>query len=300
MDSSVITSTSLKGVSMVKQGKVRDIYELDGKLLIVATDRISAFDVILPNGIPYKGIILTQLSKFWFHKFKNIVKNHLISTDISSLPVELQKQKEQLKGRFMLVEKAEPLPVECVVRGYLSGSAWEEYRTGGVVCGIKLPAGLKESDRLPQPVFTPATKAEMGAHDINITYSEVEKLVGKKLAQKLRDLSIRIYTEAQKYAENRGIIISDTKFEFGLKDGKIMLIDEVLTPDSSRFWPMDEYKPGGPQKSFDKQFVRDYLISINFNKKPPAPELPEDIVRKTSEKYLEAYRRLTGRELTID
>ncbi len=300
MLSKVILNSNLKGVKLIKQGKVRDIYKLDDKLLIVATDRISAFDVILPNGIPYKGIILTQLSKFWFDKFKDIVENHLISTELSHLPLVLRRQKSKLSGRFMLVKKAEPLPVECVVRGYISGSAWAEYLEKGSISGIELPPGLKESDKLPEPIFTPATKAEVGQHDMNITFQEVEGLVGKEIARKVRDLSIKIYTEAQKYAEERGIIISDTKFEFGISDGKLILIDEILTPDSSRFWPMDEYKPGGPQKSFDKQFVRDYLISINFNRKPPAPELPEDIVQKTSEKYLEAYRRLTGKELRLN
>jgi phosphoribosylaminoimidazole-succinocarboxamide synthase len=296
----VVINSNLKGLKMIKQGKVRDIYQVDDKLLIVATDRISAFDVVLPNGIPYKGIILTQLSKFWFGKFKEIIENHLISTELSDLPPVFKSQKNKLAGRFMLCRTAEPLPVECVVRGYISGSAWAEYLQNGSICGIKLPPGLKESDKLPEPIFTPATKAEKGEHDINITFNEVKKIIGEELAKKVYEVSLKIYTEAQKYAESRGIIISDTKFEFGLKDGKLMLIDEVLTPDSSRFWPVDEYKPGGPQKSFDKQFVRDYLISINFNRKPPAPELPEDIVQKTSEKYLEAYRRLTGKELKLN
>lgn len=296
----VLINSNLKGVTMIKQGKVRDIYKLDDKLLIVATDRISAFDVILPNGIPYKGIILTQLSKFWFDKFKDIVENHLISTELSDLPSVLRRQKSKLQGRFMLVKNTTPLPVECVVRGYISGSAWAEYLQNGSISGIKLPPGLKESEKLPEPIFTPATKAEKGEHDINITFDEVKNMIGTELAEKVREVSLKIYTEAQRYAEGKGIIISDTKFEFGIKDGKLILIDEVLTPDSSRFWPMDEYKPGSPQKSFDKQFVRDYLISINFNRKPPAPELPEDIVKKTSEKYLEAYRRLTGKELELN
>lgn len=296
----VVINSKLKGIKMIKQGKVRDIYKLDDKLLIVATDRISAFDVVLPNGIPYKGIILTQLSIFWFNKFANMVENHLISTEISDLPDNLRRQKKSLENRFMLVKIAEPLPVECVVRGYISGSGWAEYLKSGSICGIKLPPGLKESEKLPEPIFTPATKAERGEHDINISFEEVKNMIGKELASQIRDLSIKIYSEARKYAEERGIIIADTKFEFGISDGKLLLIDELLTPDSSRFWPMDEYKPGGPQKSFDKQFVRDYLISINFNRKPPAPELPEEIVRKTSEKYLEAYRRLTGQELTLN
>jgi len=297
MKNEVLLQSNLRGIKMPKHGKVRDIYELEDKLLIIATDRISAFDVILPNGIPQKGRVLTQLSKFWFDKFKNIVRNHLISTDISDLPDRLKKEGEKMAGRFMLVRKAEPLPVECVVRGYLSGSGWSDYKETGTVCGIKLPPGLKESDRLKEPIFTPATKADLGAHDENIGFNSVKKNVGEKTAEKIKELSMKIYSEAREYAENRGIIIADTKFEFGIVDGEIILIDEALTPDSSRFWPMDEYKPGGAQKSFDKQFVRDYLISINFNRKPPAPELPPDIVQKTMEKYLEAYRRLTGSNL---
>ncbi|HEY4717142.1 MAG TPA: phosphoribosylaminoimidazolesuccinocarboxamide synthase [bacterium] len=297
MKNEVLLQSNLRGIKMPKHGKVRDIYELEDKLLIIATDRISAFDVILPNGIPQKGSVLTQLSKFWFDKFKNIVRNHLISTDISDLPDRLKKEGEKMAGRFMLVRKAEPLPVECVVRGYLSGSGWSDYKETGTVCGIKLPPGLKESDRLKEPIFTPATKADLGAHDENIGFNSVKKNVGEKTAEKIKELSMKIYSEAREYAENRGIIIADTKFEFGIVDGEIILIDEALTPDSSRFWPMDEYKPGGAQKSFDKQFVRDYLISINFNRKPPAPELPPDIVQKTMEKYLEAYRRLTGSNL---
>lgn len=300
MQKKVLISSNLKGVTLIKQGKVRDIYKLDDRLLVVATDRISAFDVVIPNGIPYKGIILTQLSKFWFDKFKDIVESHLISTELSDLPSMLRRQKSKVQGRFMLVKNAEPLPVECVVRGYISGSAWAEYLQNGSISGIQLPHGLKESEKLPEPIFTPATKAEKGEHDININFSQVETILGKEMATKVRTLSIKIYTEAQKYAEERGIIISDTKFEFGITNGKLILIDEVLTPDSSRFWPMDEYKPGCPQKSFDKQFVRDYLISINFNRKPPAPELPDEIVKRTGEKYLEAYRRLTGRELALN
>ena len=289
--------TAFKSLTLKGRGKVRDIYGFGDRLLIVATDRISAFDVVMPNPIPDKGKILTQLSKFWFDHTREIIPNHIVSTRLKDFPLECQPYEEMLRGRSMLVVKTEVLPIECVVRGYLSGSAWEEYKTTGEVCGIPLPKGLLESSKLEEPIFTPATKAEIGQHDENITFEEVEKIVGKSLAQKLKTLSIAIYKKARDYAERRGILIADTKMEFGMKDGELMLIDELLTPDSSRFWPKDEYRPGGPQKSFDKQFLRDYLLSIHWNKTPPAPELPEEVIQKTRQKYLEAYVRLVGKSL---
>jgi phosphoribosylaminoimidazole-succinocarboxamide synthase len=297
MSSDVISTTEFKSLTLKGRGKVRDIYDLGHHLLIVATDRISAFDVIMPNPIPDKGKILTQLSKFWFELTQGIVPNHLISTEVNDFPKECQPYREILKGRSMLVTKADPLPVECVVRGYLSGSGWEEYRKGGEVCGIRLPKGLVESSRLDNPIFTPATKAELGLHDENITFEKVEKVVGKDLAQRLRAVSLAIYKKAREFAETKGILIADTKMEFGMKNGDLILIDELLTPDSSRFWPKDEYRAGGPQKSFDKQFLRDYLLSIKWNKTPPAPELPEEVILKTRQKYREAYEKLVGRSL---
>jgi phosphoribosylaminoimidazole-succinocarboxamide synthase len=293
----VISSTEFKTLKLKGRGKVRDIYDLGDKLLIVATDRISAFDVVMPNPIPDKGKVLTQLSRFWFDLTKDIVPNHVLSTDVRDFPSECRPYLEMLKERSMLVIKTDPLPVECVVRGYLSGSGWEEYKKTGAVCGIKLPEGHLESSILDEPIFTPATKAEMGLHDENISFEKVEKIVGKELAQKLRFLSISIYEKVREFAEQRGILIADTKMEFGTKDGKLLLIDELLTPDSSRFWPKNGYRPGASQKSFDKQFLRDYLLSIKWNKTPPAPELPEEIVQKTREKYLEAYERLVGKPL---
>ena len=297
MKSNVVSMTDFKSLTLKGRGKVRDIYGFGDRLLIVATDRISAFDVVMPNPIPDKGKILTQLSKFWFDHTREIIPNHIVSTRLKDFPLECQPYEEMLRGRSMLVVKTEVLPIECVVRGYLSGSAWEEYKTTGEVCGIPLPKGLLESSKLEEPIFTPATKAEIGQHDENITFEEVEKIVGKSLAQKLKTLSIAIYKKARDYAERRGILIADTKMEFGMKDGELMLIDELLTPDSSRFWPKDEYRPGGPQKSFDKQFLRDYLLSIHWNKTPPAPELPEEVIQKTRQKYLEAYVRLVGKSL---
>ncbi len=292
-----ISQTNIPGAKLLKRGKVRDIYEVDGKLLIVATDRISAFDVVLPNPIPYKGYVLNQISIFWFNFLKNIVKSHFITSDIEHFPDVFRENFEQVIYRSMLVRKTKPLPVECIVRGYISGSAWKEYKRDGSVCGIKLPTGLRESDKLDEPIFTPSTKAETG-HDENISFEKVVSLVGKEIAEKIRDLSLKIYIEAEKYARERGIIIADTKFEFGIDEsGEIILIDEVLTPDSSRFWPLSEYAPGKAQPSFDKQYVRDYLESLNWDKQPPAPELPEEVVLKTSEKYLEAYRLLTGEDL---
>jgi phosphoribosylaminoimidazole-succinocarboxamide synthase len=297
MPSHVISTTEFKTLKLRGRGKVRDIYDLGDRLLIVATDRISAFDVVMPNPIPDKGRILTQLSKFWFDLTKQIVPNHVISAKVEDYPKDCQPYQEILRDRSMLVTKTEVLPVECVVRGYLSGSGWEEYRKTGEVCGIRFPKSLVESSKLEEPIFTPATKAEMGLHDENITFEKVEKVVGRELAQRLKTLSIAIYSKARDVAEKKGIIIADTKMEFGIKDGKLILIDELLTPDSSRFWPKDEYQPGGPQKSFDKQFLRDYLLSIRWDKSPPAPQLPDEIVRKTREKYLEAYERLVGKPL---
>lgn len=297
MASDVVSMTEFKTLKLKGRGKVRDIYDLGDRLLIVATDRISAFDVVMPNPIPDKGRVLTQLSKFWFDLTKEIVPNHVISTEVSDFPEECRPYQEILRDRSMLVVKTQPLPIECVVRGYLSGSGWEEYRNIGEVCGIQLPKGLVESSRLEEPIFTPATKEEIGLHDENITFERVEIIVGKELAQRLKILSLAIYKKARDFAEGKGILISDTKMEFGIKDGRLLLIDELLTPDSSRFWPKDDYLPGGSQKSFDKQFLRDYLLSIRWDKNPPAPHLPEEIVQKTREKYLEAYERLVEKSL---
>ena len=284
-----------------RHGKVRDIYEFDDRLLIIATDRISAFDYVLGSGIPDKGKVLTQTSVFWFGRTTSIIANHLISTDPADFPGEAHGQ-ALLAGRSMLVTKTEPLSIECVARGYLSGSGWKDYQATGEVCGIPLPKGLRESDRLPQPIFTPATKESSG-HDINISEDRAAEMVGRPLLDRVKDLTLRLYAEGCAHAESRGIIIADTKFEFGLLPGsgtpeeRVILIDEALTPDSSRFWPADTYKPGGAQPSFDKQFVRDYLERIHWNKQPPVPSLPADVVEKTREKYIEAYRRLTGKEL---
>jgi phosphoribosylaminoimidazole-succinocarboxamide synthase len=299
MTTPVVSMTEFKSLTLKGRGKVRDIYDLGDRLLIVATDRISAFDVVMPNPIPDKGRILTQLSHFWFDLTKDIVANHVLSTEAEDYPKECQSYRETLKGRSMLVVKTEVLPVECVVRGYLSGSGWEEYQKTGEVCGIKLPKGLRESSKLEEPIFTPATKAELGLHDENITFEKVERIVGKVRAEKLRSLSLAVYKKARDFAEGRGIIIADTKMEFGLKNKDLLLIDELLTPDSSRFWPKDGYQPGGSQKSFDKQFLRDYLLSLKWDKNPPAPQLPEEIVERTREKYLEAYERLVGKPLIV-
>ncbi len=291
----VLLSTDFKDFKLYKRGKVRDVYDLGDKLLIISTDRISCFDVVLPCGIPYKGQVLNSLSCFWFDFIKDTIPNHIITADIDKYPVELKKYKEQLLRRSMLVLKSKPLPIECVVRGYLSGSGWKEYKEKQSVCGINLPFGLRESDKLPEVLFTPFTKADTG-HDINIDQKYIDGLVGKDIADKLKNLSIAIYQKASEYALAQGILIADTKFEFGFYNNGLILIDEALTPDSSRFWPKDEYSPGKPQPSFDKQFVRDYLESINWDKNPPAPELPREIIEKTSLKYLEAYKRLTGRK----
>ncbi len=294
--SRILLQTDFPELTLHARGKVRDLYSLNGQLLFVATDRISAFDYVLATGIPEKGRVLTQLSLFWFDFLKNVVKNHLVTAKVEEYPAPLKKYSDDLRGRSMLVTKAQMIDIECVARGYLSGSGWKEYQQTGAVCGIKLPSGLKESDKLPEPIFTPATKALSG-HDENISIEEMAKRTGKELAEKLRDLTLKIYKTAADYAAGHGIIIADTKFEFGQTSQGLILADEVLTPDSSRFWPADKYQPGKAQESFDKQFVRDYLEAIKWNKQPPAPSLPEDVARKTSEKYIEAYRILAGHEL---
>jgi phosphoribosylaminoimidazole-succinocarboxamide synthase len=295
-DAALLT-TDFPDLELYASGKVRDVYRVDNeRLLFVTTDRISAFDYVLATGIPEKGRVLTQLSLFWFDFLKNIVSNHVITADVGQYPPHVKKYEDQVRGRSMLVIKADMVAIECVVRGYISGSAWKEYKETGTVCGIKLPAGLRESDKLPEPIFTPATKAASG-HDENISFAEMVKRAGPQVSERLRDLSLRIYTAAAEYAKQRGIIIADTKFEFGNTPKGLVLADEVLTPDSSRFWPADGYQPGRAQDSFDKQYVRDYLESIHWDKQPPAPALPQDVARQTSEKYVEAYRRLTGREL---
>jgi len=286
----------LPGIRKVKSGKVREMFDLGDRLLLVATDRISAFDCIMPNGIPRKGEVLTQISFFWFDRFASSVPNHLLARAQDPLPSSLQPFASQLAGRSMIVKKAQPLAIECVVRGYLAGSGWQEYRKRQTVCGINLPAGLQESSELPEPIFTPATKAETG-HDENISFEQASTIVGTGLAEQARASSLKIYSAAREYARQRGIIIADTKFELGLFEGQLILIDEVLTPDSSRFWPADQYQAGRSQPSFDKQFVRDYLETLSWNKTPPAPALPSEVVAKTQAKYLEAYSRLTGKSL---
>jgi len=296
MTNNALLHLDLPGVRKIKSGKVREIFDLGDRLLFVATDRISAFDCIMPNGIPRKGEVLTQISYFWFSQTEKFQPNHLLSRPGDSLPVNLQVFADKVARRSMIVKKAKPLAIECVVRGYLAGSGWKEYRERQTVCGIKLPAGLKESSELPEPLFTPATKAESG-HDENIPFDEAARIVGSATAERSRAASLKIYNFAREYARQRGIIIADTKFEFGLFDGQLILIDEVLTPDSSRFWPAAQYQPGKSQPSFDKQFVRDYLETLDWNKTPPAPALPEEVVAKTQAKYLEAYERLTGRRL---
>jgi phosphoribosylaminoimidazole-succinocarboxamide synthase len=289
-----VYQTQFADLKLAGRGKVRDIYDLGGSLLIVASDRLSAFDVVLPNPIPRKGEVLTQISVYWFDQLKDIIGNHLISTDVSSYPEECQKYKNELEGRSMLVKKAKPLPVECIVRGYISGSGWKDYKQTGMISGIKLPEGMKESQKMPEPIFTPSTKEEAGKHDQTIDFEKTKEMVGKDTAEKVKSSSIALYKKASEIAAKKGIIIADTKFEFGMFGGELILIDEVLTPDSSRFWPMDSYEIGKGQKSFDKQYVRDYLISIDWNQKPPAPELPEDVVKKTTEKYVEALEKLTA------
>jgi phosphoribosylaminoimidazole-succinocarboxamide synthase len=292
-----VLTTDFPGLKLAARGKVRDIYDLGEALLIVTTDRISAFDVIMNEGIPNKGYVLTQISAFWFRQMEGIIKNHIISTEVTDFPKECQPYAEILAGRSMLVKKASPLPAECIVRGYLSGSGWKDYQQTGAICGIKLPEGLKESDRLPQPIFTPSTKAELGTHDENISFEEMAELCGEETAKKVRDVTLAIYQKARDIADAKGIIIADTKFEYGLYQGELIIIDECMTPDSSRFWPKDSYRPGGPQPSFDKQFLRDYLETLDWNKTAPAPPLPEEIVAKTAEKYMEALVKLTGKGL---
>jgi len=299
MADDVILETDLRGLKRRNRGKVRDIYEVGEDLLIVATDRISAFDSILPTGIPGKGKVLTGLTLFWLDLLKDVTPNHLVTANVAEMGPDLQPHADALRGRSMLVKKANVLPIECVARGYLAGSGWKEYSRSGTVCGVKLPDGLVEADKLPEPIFTPATKAESG-HDENISFERAAEIIGREAASRIRDRTLELYARGRDYAAERGIILCDTKFEWGEADGEITLIDEVLTPDSSRFWPADRYKPGGPQPSFDKQYVRDWLIESGWDKEPPAPELPDDVVRKTSEKYLQAYELIAGKPLGED
>ncbi len=297
MGSRVVQETHFASVPLVGRGKVRDIYEIDGKFLIVSTDRLSAFDVILPDPIPHKGQVLNSLSAFWMGRTAGLVPNHLITTDCNEYPEKIRQFTDELVGRSMLVAKAQPFPVECVVRGYIIGSGWKDYQRSGEICGIRLPEGLKQAEKLPEPIFTPSTKAEIGDHDENISFDRVKDLVGEDTARWLRDKTIQLYLHGSRWAEERGIIIADTKFEFGLSNGVPTLIDEVLTPDSSRFWPSEQYRTGISPPSLDKQFVRDYLEGLTWDKKPPAPSLPSDIVARTEEKYLDIYRILTGKDL---
>lgn len=294
----VILNTEFKDLKLMSRGKVRDMYDCGDTLLIVATDRISAFDVVLPDGIPCKGAVLSQMSAYWFAALSDVIDNHLLSADPAAFPPPCRAHAGTLQGRAMLVKKAKPLPVECVVRGYLAGSGWTEYQRSGSICGIPIAKGLQESSRLEEPIFTPTTKAEQGTHDENIPMEKVEELIGRDLARRVKEVSLRLYARGSEMARRKGIIICDTKFEFGLFNGNLILIDEALTPDSSRFWPEDDYQPGRPQRSFDKQFVRDYLLTLTWDKKPPAPHLPADIIEKTSERYQEAYRRITGMALS--
>lgn len=293
----IVTGTDFSDLKLAAKGKVRDIYEIDDSLLMITSDRLSAFDVVLPDPIPEKGSVLTQISVFWFNKFKNIVKNHLISADVDQYPEQLKKYSDILRNRSMLVKKAKPLPVECIVRGYISGSGWKSYQEEGHVCGITLPSGLKESDKLPEPLFTPSTKADVGDHDINISFEDTINLIGKEKAEKLKDLSLTIYNTGAQIANEKGIIIADTKFEFGILEDEIILIDEVLTPDSSRFWSKALFSPGKSQKSYDKQTVRDWLTNSGWNKKAPAPKLPDEIIKNTSGTYKEIFKLLTGQDL---
>ncbi|HSD64921.1 MAG TPA: phosphoribosylaminoimidazolesuccinocarboxamide synthase [Ignavibacteriaceae bacterium] len=297
MKSNIILQTNLPNLQPVKRGKVRDIYDTGEYYLIVSTDRLSAFDVIMQQGIPYKGSVLTKISEFWFNFSKSIIDNHLISTSIDDFPSPFNRYNEQLEGRTMLVKKAEVIPIECIVRGYISGSGWNDYKATGKVSGIPLPAGLVESEKFPEPLFTPSTKAEIGLHDENISVEEAYRIAGEENVNRIKEAAIQIYKSASEYASGRGIIIADTKMEFGIIDDKIILVDELLTPDSSRFWPVEKYEKGRAQESYDKQFVRDYLLSIKFNKKPPAPILPDEIITKTSEKYLDVVYKLTGNTL---
>ncbi len=294
-----VYKTDIRELELIHRGKVRDLYRCEDNILMVATDRISAFDVVFNEPVPDKGKVLNQISLFWFDRLKDMVPNHLIEWDVDKFPGKLAPYKDILRGRSVIVKDAKPLAIECIVRGYITGSGWKEYQRTGAVCGIKLPEGLKESERLPEPIFTPSTKAEIGEHDENIDFERACQIVGRETAEKVRDLSLAIYKDAAEYALSKGIIIADTKFEFGFIDSTLCLIDEVLTPDSSRFWPLDSYEPGRSQPSFDKQFVRDYLESIGWDKRPPAPKLPDDIIKKTRQRYLEAYRRITGKEVLL-
>lgn len=293
----VITETHYPGLTFLKKGKVRDIYDVGEYLLFVATDRLSAFDVVMPQGIPFKGKVLTQISAFWFEQTKDIIRNHVVSTDVDSFPKECRPYREELRGRSMLVQKTKPLSVECIVRGYLSGSGWSDYKETGAVCGVPIPPGLAESAKLPQPIFTPSTKAEIGIHDENITFAEMVRREGEEISEKVRKTAISVFQRASRIAEAKNIIIADTKMEFGLSGGELILIDELLTPDSSRFWPKATYQPGKSQNSYDKQFVRDYLLSIHFDKKPPGPMLPDIIIQKTSDLYKQALAELTGKSV---
>lgn len=293
----VVLDTNFEDIKLFKKGKVRDMYDLGDYYLMVSTDRLSAFDVIMNQGIPDKGKILTQISKFWFEYSKNIIDNHIVSTNVDEFPEVCKKYKDILQGRSMLVKKAELIPIECIVRGYITGSGLKDYQKTGMICGIPLPEGLVESEKLPEPIFTPSTKAEIGDHDENISAEQAEKIVGKEIFEEIKTKTLAVYKNAYKYAESRGIILADTKMEFGIYDGKVIIIDELLTPDSSRFWPMESYEKGKTQSSYDKQYVRDYLESVKFNKRPPAPDLPEDVIISTSNKYKEALYKLTGRNL---
>jgi phosphoribosylaminoimidazole-succinocarboxamide synthase len=293
--SQLVLQTDFPDLKLAARGKVRDIYDLGDSLLIVTSDRISAFDVIMNEGIPDKGFVLTQISTFWFRQMEDIIPNHIISTEVKDFPAACQKYADVLEGRSMLVKKAQPLPAECIVRGYLSGSGWKDYKATGSICGIQLPPGLVESDKLPEPIFTPSTKAELGTHDENISFDEMVEMCGRDIAEQVREVTLKIYSKARDIADTKGIIIADTKFEYGIHDGKLIIIDECMTPDSSRFWPKDGYKPGGAQPSFDKQFLRDYLETLDWNKTAPAPPLPAEVIRKTGEKYMEALVKLTGK-----
>lgn len=297
MSNGIVLKTDFTGLKLINRGKVRDLYDLGDSLLIVSTDRLSAFDVVLPNGIPRKGEVLNKMALFWFAQVEDIMPNHILTADVSQFPDVCRPYADVLAGRSVVVKKAKPLPVECIVRGYISGSGWKDYQKTGAICGIGLPAGLRESDKLAEPIFTPSTKAEVGEHDENISFDGVCATIGSAMAAEVRRLAIAVYLRAREIAEKRGIIIADTKMEFGTYNNRIILIDELLTPDSSRFWPQDDYAPGRSQNSFDKQFVRDYLLALDWDQKPPAPTLPADIIEKTSERYMEAYRRLTGQEL---
>ena len=294
MSATIVLSTNIEGLPPPRRGKVRDIYETKDHLLIVATDRVSAFDVVLPDGIPGKGRVLTQVSRFWFNYLAHLVPNHLISVEVNDFPPACQPYREMLTGRAMLVKKAQPLPVECIVRGYLAGSGWQEYRATKSVCGIALPTGLRESERLPEPIFTPSTKAPEGTHDENIPFAEVERLVGAPLAAQVREVSLALYRAAHSFAQTKGFLLADTKFEFGLRDGQLLLIDEAFTPDSSRFWRAEVYQPGAPQESYDKQIIRNYLISLGWDRRPPAPHLPPEIIAQAAARYQEIAEHLTG------